>query len=105
MAMAKSFNTLREKMSPERRQRNEERAKEILVELALQELRKSLDLTQEQIAEIMELHQAGVSKIEHQTDIYVSTLRKYVTALGGKLKLVASFPDREVVISQFDPQA
>jgi hypothetical protein len=38
--------------------------------------------------------------MEHQNDIYVSILRKFVTAMGGKLKLGASFPDREVVINQ-----
>ncbi|MFZ4794248.1 MAG: XRE family transcriptional regulator [Blastocatellia bacterium] len=59
-------------------------------------------LTQEQVAEAMKMNQAAVSKMEHQTDIYVSTLRKFVTALGGEIKIVASFPDREVVINQFD---
>lgn len=100
--MAKSFKTLRDKMTPERRKKNEESAYQMLGDLALQELRKSLDLTQEQVADIMKLHQAGISKIEGQADIYVSTLRKYISALGGQLKLVASFPDREVVITQFD---
>jgi hypothetical protein len=45
---------------------------------------------------------AAISKMERQNDIYVSTLRRFVSALGGELKLVASFPDKEVVISQFD---
>ena len=100
--MAKSFQTLREKMSPEIQARAQARTNEMLVELALQDLRKSLDLTQEQVAEAMQMNQAAVSKMEHQSDIYVSTLRKFISAMGGQLKLVASFPDREVVISQFD---
>jgi hypothetical protein len=50
----------------------------------------------------MKLNQGVVSKMEHQSDIYVSTWRKFITAMGGQLKLVASFPDREVVINQFD---
>ena len=100
--MAKSFRTLRDKMAPARRTKNEQRATEMLVELALQELRKSLHLTQEQVAEMMQMNQAAISKTERQNDIYVSTLRRFVSALGGKLKLVASFPDKEVVISQFD---
>ncbi len=100
--MAKSFNILREKMSPERRAKNEARAREMLAEIALQELRQSLNLTQEQVAEIMQLNQAAVSKMERQSDMYISTLQKLVAALGGKLKLVASFPDREVVIGQFN---
>jgi hypothetical protein len=48
------------------------------------------------------MNQAAISKTERQNDIYVSTLRRFVSALGGKLKLVASFPYKEVVISQFD---
>jgi uncharacterized protein len=100
--MAKSFQILRDKMSPERQLQAKRRTNEMLAELALQELRQSLNLTQEQVAEIMQLHQAGVSKIEHQSDIYVSTLQKFVWALGGHLKLVASFPDREVAINQFE---
>ncbi|MEK7830644.1 MAG: XRE family transcriptional regulator [Acidobacteriota bacterium] len=89
-------------MSPERRAKNEARAREMLAEIALQELRQSLNLTQEQVAEIMQLNQAAVSKMERQSDMYISTLQKLVAALGGKLKLVASFPDREVVIGQFN---
>ena len=45
------------------------------------------------------MNQAAISKMELQTDIYVSTLRRFVSALGEELKLVASFPDKEVVIS------
>lgn len=100
--MAKSFQTLREKMSPESQERAKARTNEMLEELALQELRKALNLTQEQVAEAMQMNQAAVSKMEHQSDIYVSTLRKFVLALGGRVKIVASFPDREVVINQFD---
>ncbi len=100
--MAKNFNTLLAKMSPENQARVNTGANAMLEELALQELRKLLNLTQEQVAEAMKLNQGVVSKMEHQSDIYVSTLRKFVTAMGGQLKLVASFPDREVVINQFD---
>jgi DNA-binding XRE family transcriptional regulator len=81
--MAKSFRTLRDKMGLERRTQNEQRATEMLVELALQDLRKSLHLTQEQVAEMMQMNQAAISKMERQNDIYVSTLRRFVSALGG----------------------
>ena len=100
--MAKSFQTLRAKLPPESQARARARTNEMLEELALQELRKALDLTPAQMAEALRLHQGTVSNMEQQGDIYVSTLRKFVTALGGHLKLVASFPDREVVINQFD---
>lgn len=100
--MAKSFRELRKKMSPERQARAKARTEEMLAELALQELRRALNLTQEEVAAAMQMNQGAVSKMEHQSDIYVSTLRKFISAMGGRLKLVASFPDREVVISQFD---
>jgi DNA-binding transcriptional regulator YiaG len=100
--MAKSFRELRKKMSPERQARAKARTDEMLAELALQELRQALNLTQEEVAAAMQMNQGAVSKMEHQSDIYVSTLRKFISAMGGQLKLVASFPDREVVISQFD---
>lgn len=100
--MAKSFKLLREKMSPERRARNEARVQELLDEIALQELRQSLNLTQEQVAEALQSNQATVSKLERQSDMYISSLQKFVVALGGQLKLVASFPDKEVVINQFN---
>jgi transcriptional regulator with XRE-family HTH domain len=74
----------------------------MLTELALQDQRQALNLTQEEVAAAMQMNQGAVSKMEHQSDIYVSTLRKFISALGGQLKLVASFPDRDVVISQFD---
>jgi hypothetical protein len=101
--MAKSFNILRAKMSPERRARNVRKAQEMLEEMALQDLRQALDLTQTQVAELMQMNQAAVSKMEHQGDMYISTLQRFVTALGGDLQLVARFPDREVVLNQFHP--
>lgn len=100
--MAKSFQILRAKMSPERRARNQQRAEEMLAELALEELRQALHLTQEQVAEMRQLNWPVVAERDYLRDDYVSTLHKFVTALGGQLKLVASFPDREVVINQFD---
>ena len=73
----------------------------MLAELALQDLRKALNLTQEQVAIIMKTNQAAASRMENQSDIYVSTLRKFIRALGGEIKIVATFKDREVVINQF----
>ena len=99
--MAKSFSTLRANMTTERRTRNEQRMQELVEGIALQELRQALNLTQEQVAQIMQMNQAAVSKMEHQSDMYISTLQKFVSAMGGHLKLVASFPEREVVLNQF----
>ncbi len=98
----KPFGLLREKMSPERRLQNDAHLQSTLIYMALQELRQSLGFTQQDLAKKLELSQPALSKLEHQDDIHVSTLAGYIEALGGQLKLVASFPDQEVVINQFE---
>jgi len=103
--MAKSFKNLLDSMSEERRERVEDHVQQMLIEMALQEIRQRRDLTQQQLANGMKLNQAAVSKMERQTDMYVSTLHRVVNAMGGKLKLVAEFPDEEIVINQFGSYA
>jgi transcriptional regulator with XRE-family HTH domain len=100
--MARSFNELKEKMSPERREKVEERAQAVLLTMALQELRQARHFTQQELAEILDMIQAALSKMENQGDIRVSTLRKLLAGMGGRLKLVAEFPEGEVVIDQFE---
>ena len=99
--MAKKFRDLLDRMPMQRRERIRDRAEAIRIEMALQDLRRSRSLTQEGLAEELGLNQSALSKMEHQQDMYISTLRRLVGAMGGKLKLVAEFPDTEVVISQF----
>lgn len=100
--MAKSFNNLKDKMSPERREKIEDQAQAILISMALQELRQTRHLTQQDLANILNMNQAALSKMENQTDMRVSTLRKLLSAMGGTLKIVAEFPEGEVVINQFE---
>ena len=100
--MAKSFNELKEKMSSQRREQIEDQAQAILISMALQELRQTRHLTQQDLANILNVNQAALSKMENQTDIRVSTLRRLLTAMGGTLKIVAEFPEGEVVINQFE---
>lgn len=100
--MAKKFSALRSKMSPEAQARAAARAEAILVEMQLRDLRKSRSLTQVEMANVMNVEQATISKIERRDDMYVSTLTGYVKALGGELKLVASFPDAEIQIHPFE---
>ena len=99
--MAKNFDTLWLKMSPERRRRIDDRVEIALLKMALQDLRKERNLTQQEVAGELGLSQSALSKMEHQQDMNVSTLMRIVRALGGELKLVAQFPDTEVVINQF----
>jgi len=89
-------------MPRERREKIEERAQEILLGMALQELRKRRKLSQKQLADDLNLNQAALSKMENQADMQVSTLRRILSAMGGRLKIVAQFPDGEFVIDQFD---
>jgi transcriptional regulator with XRE-family HTH domain len=102
--MAKSFNTLLDKLPPERLERIEARAQAMLLKMALQDLRQKRHLTQQQLAERLNLQQAAVSKMENQSDMHIRTLQRMIAAMGGTLKLVAQFPDEEIIINQFDPQ-
>ena len=90
------------KMSSERRKRIEERARKIIAEMPLEELRAARHLTQVQLAETMGLSQASISKLERRTDMYISTLKHFVEAMGGNLDIRAVFPDGEVKINQFN---
>src|SRR4051812_48034091 len=103
--MAKSFKTLREKMSPEAQERARQKAEELIEELPLNELRAARKLTQEKLAKNLHVKQAAVSKLERRTDMYVSTLREFISAMGGELEITARFPDGSVRINQFEEDA
>jgi transcriptional regulator with XRE-family HTH domain len=96
--MARSFNELRARMSPERRVRNEEKTEELM---RLYELRQALRLSQEQMAETLHVKQSTISKMERNTDILISTLRRYLEAMGARLVIKAEFSNGEVEINQF----
>ena len=100
--MSKPFSELREKMTVEQRKRSKTKTDILKNEMALQELRQALDLTQEELARELHVNQAAVSKFESQSDVYISTLRKILFAMGGELKIVAHFDDGDVLINQFD---
>ena len=98
--MAKKYRDLRAKMSPEARRRAEARTRELLAEMPLHQLRQALHLSQEEIAQAMEVGQANVSKLERRTDMYLSTLRRFIEAMGGELEINACFPEGCVRINQ-----
>ncbi len=68
----------------------------LLEEMPLQELRQALDLTQKEVAQSLKIEQAAVSKMEKQTDMYLSTLRRFIAAMGGELEIIAHFPEDTV---------
>ena len=100
--MARNFKELREKMEPVRRARVEKRVQEALKAMPLDELREARELTQTQLAHVLQVSQGAVSKVERRTDMYISTLRSYVRAIGGDLQIRAIFPEGEVLIDQFE---
>ena len=100
--MSKPFRKLLEKMTPERRERIEIKKTLLKNDMALKELRLALRLTKEDLENSLHLNQAAISKFERQSDIYISTLRKILSVMGADLKIIAHFPDGDVVINQFD---
>lgn len=94
--MAKKFRDLIAHWSPEEIAQIEAEAAEMLREVRLQELRQARRLTQQEMALSLEMSQASVSKLERRTDMYLSTLRRYVQALGGELEILARFPEGPV---------
>ena len=103
--MAKKFRELMADWSPERVAAVEARTQEMLREMPLVELRRQLNLTQEALATVLGTSQASVSKLERRSDIYLSTLRRYVEAMGGELEITARFPDGEIRLDQWSPAA
>jgi len=100
--MAKKFRDLANAtMKPAARARAAARAKALLEEMHLGDLRRARALSQEELAERLGTTQPEVSKIERRADVYLSTLRKYVEAVGGRLEIVARFPDSDIRINQF----
>lgn len=100
--MAKSFSELEKKMSPSAQAKAKKRANELLAEMPIHELRRARELSQERIAEILDTQQANISQIERRTDMYISTLRSYIEAMGGQLLIIAHFPEGDVAINQFN---
>jgi transcriptional regulator with XRE-family HTH domain len=88
----------RSQFTPEQRARIGVRTRQLVAEeLTLRDLRKALDLTQTQLSATLGVRQAHVSRIEQRTDMLLSTLASYVQAMGGSLKFVVTFPDRDPV--------
>jgi DNA-binding XRE family transcriptional regulator len=99
--MARNFKELEQKMPPESLARAKVRAKEMMAEMLLAEIRKSVGLTQEDLAAQLGIRQPTLSKLESQDDMQISTLRRLIEALGGELELIAHLPRGDIRIGQF----
>ncbi len=84
--------------------RKKARTTERLVEMPLHELRDAMQKTQTQLAAVLLVNQSTISKLERRTDMYVSTLRSYIEAMGGELEILAKFPSGNVRVSQFQDE-
>ena len=88
-------------MTPEMQARAQEKANAMLAEMPLNELRQARGLSQKMLAEVLNIQQPAVAKLEKRTDMYLSTLRSHIEAMGGELEVVARFPDGAVRIANF----
>ena len=95
------FSELTKDFTPDRRQRIDDMKRDLLAKTPLHELRRARELTQCDMAKALKVNQPAVSKLEQRTDVYVSSLRSYIEAAGGKLKIVAEFPEGEIAITSF----
>ena len=81
--------------------KNAEATKAMLREIGLHELRQAREKSQEELAQLLKVGQPAVAKMERRADMYVSNLRRYIEALGGKLEITARFPDSDFTIINF----
>ena len=95
------FSELTRNFTPERRRRVKLMKSKLLADMPLHELRRARALAQQELAETLNVDQPAAAKLEQRADIYVSSLRSYIEAVGGRLKIIAEFPDGEVTITNF----
>ena len=97
MAGRHSFDRLRGSLTVEARTEADALADAMERDLSLAELRRARLMTQDQLAADLHINQASIAKLERRTDMYLSTLRRFVEAMGGELEIVARFPDQPQV--------
>jgi len=99
--MTKKFSELTAKMSPESREWVKQEVARAIAEMPLNELRNARGLSQKLLAEALHIQQPAIAKLEKRTDMYISTLRSHIEAMGGELEIIARFPDGDVRIANF----
>ncbi len=98
------WGELEAKMSPAARAAMRRRVQEELKKMPLYELRAARHLTQQQLAQTLDMTQAAVSQLEKRTDMYLSTLENFIEAMGGHLEMYAVFPEGKVELTLGEPQ-
>ena len=101
MSGCHQFQELTKNFTPEQRRRVDAKKAELMAEMPLRELRQAMALTQQDLADRLQVNQPAVAKLEQRTDMYISSLRSYIESIGGQLRIVASFPAGDVAITNF----
>lgn len=99
--MARKFDQLKSQLSSEAQAKANAIAKAMMDEMPLNELRQARGLSQKMLAEVLHVQQPAIAKLEKRTDMYISTLRSHIEAMGGELEVTAKFPDGIVKITNF----
>lgn len=101
--MAKSFKELVDRTgNAKTRQIAERRTRELVAEMVVSEIREALGKTQNQVAREAGMKQPSLAKLEAQSDMLISTLRKVMKAMGGELEVAVRFPQGRVWLKQFE---
>jgi transcriptional regulator with XRE-family HTH domain len=103
--MAHNFDKLKKDMKPGNLRKARAKAKEMMAEMLLAEIRKEAGFTQEDIARALKIKQPSLSKLESQDDMQISTLQRLIQALGGHLELIAHMPGGDIQIRQFKTES
>jgi len=103
--MAHKWRDIRRELSPELEEETRDYVRSLVAAVTLNQLREARNLTQANLAIILGVNQGSVSKMEKRADMYVSTLRSFIQAMGGQLQIKAVFPEGEVQIEQFESVA
>ena len=99
MTKGKALQKIWDGLPPERKRRIHARAKELETEyLSLQELRQKAGITQAKVSEVLNMEQANISRLEKNSDMLLSTLRRYIEAVGGKLNLIVELPNKPPIV-------
>ncbi len=101
MSGRKPFSELTKEFGPTQRARIEARKEELRASMHLHQLRQARAMTRKAVGDILQVNQPTIARLETHTDLYISTLRAFIEAMGGRLNITAEFPQGRVVITSF----
>ena len=96
-----AFDGLTKNFTPERLVRVDARKSELCAAMSLDELRQVRAMTRKAVGEVLKVDQPAVAELERRADMYVSNLRACIEAMGGRLNIVAEFPQGSIIITSF----